>query len=67
MPRDSTHFDRAAELADELHAALRLPPADLLEMFGQLTIVGLAASVESHLAIAEALRGTVYVANANAV
>lgn len=67
MPRESPHFDRARALAGQLLALEA--ELDELELDGlqKVELLKARAALEGALAIAEALRGVVYTANANAV
>ena len=67
MARPTPYYDRCVELLDELEAYLELPDDDLVISDPRMRLTALTAGVLSHLAIAEALHGVVYVANANAV
>ena len=67
MARSTPYFDRCAELLSDLEAYLELPDDDLVISDPRMRVTALTATVTAHLAIAEALHGVVYVANANAV
>jgi len=67
MARPTPLYDRALELLSELEAYLELPDDDLVISDPRMRVTALTANVVGHLAIAEALHGVVYVANANAV
>lgn len=67
MARATPHLDRARELVAELDAELELPDSDLETGLRRHEATLDAAIVHAHLAIAEALHGVVYVANAHAV
>jgi hypothetical protein len=67
MARDTPLYDRARELLSELESYLELPDDDLVISDPRMRVTALTAHVVSHLAIAEALHGVVYTANAAAV
>jgi hypothetical protein len=67
MPRPTPIYDRARELLEELEAYLELPDDDLVISDPRMRITALTVNAAAHLAVAEALHGVVYVANANAV
>jgi len=67
MARETPIYDRAVELLSELEAYLELPDDDLVISDPRMRVTALTAHVVSNLAVAEALRGVVYVANADAV
>lgn len=67
MPRPTPHLDRACELLGQLERELALPSSvrDAGDPDVRLTVA--TAMVAANLAVAEALHGVIYVANANAV
>ena len=67
MARPTPHLDRAGALLESLQAPLKLPTYAVAfpERARERELA--AAIVASNLAIAEALHGVIYVANANAV
>ena len=67
MARTTPHLDRARELLGEVEASLELPSSVLDASDDGVRLTVAAAMIASNLAIAEALHGVVYVANANAV
>ena len=67
MARPTPILDRARELLDEVEATLELPSSVLDASDHGVRLTVAAAMIASNLAIAEALHGVVYVANANAV
>ena len=67
MARATPIYDQALENLDELHDYARLPDADLSVTDARMLLCCHLAIAQSSLAIAEALHGVVYIANANAV
>lgn len=67
MPRPTPHFDRARELLESIEETALLPSSVLDASDDGVRLQVAAAMVASNLAIAEALHGVIYVANANAV
>lgn len=67
MTRPTPHLDRAHDLLAEVEASLELPPSMLDASDDGVRLTVAAAMIASNLAIAEALHGVVYVANAHAV
>ena len=67
MARPTPHLDRARELLAEVEASLDLPSSVLDASDDGVRLTIAAAMIASNLAVAEALHGVVYVANANAV
>lgn len=67
MPLPTPHLDRARELVDDLQAPLRLQEYRNAYPLQHRELVAQVALAESLLAIAEALHGVVYVANAGSV
>jgi hypothetical protein len=67
MPRPTPFYDRAAELADELEQYLRETDPEGGMRDERVRLVAALSVAHAHLAIVEALHGTIFVANANAV
>lgn len=67
MPRPTPYLDRARELLESIEETALLPSSVLDASDDGVRLQVAAAMVASNLAIAEALHGVVYVANANAV
>lgn len=67
MSSPSHHFDHARRLLEELEAEVDGPDSDLERGVTRHEVTADAAIVEGLLAIAEALRGTMYVADAGKV
>lgn len=67
MARPTPHLDRAVELATDLRAHLAIANSHAISDERAAQLAYMLAIVEAHLAIAEALHGVIYVANANAV
>ena len=67
MARATPIYDRARELLSELEETALLPSSVLYASDDGVRLLGVSAMVASNLAVAEALHGVVYTANANAV
>ena len=67
MPLPTPHLDRARELLAAVEETALLPSSVLDASDDGVRLQVAAAMIASNLAIAEALHGVVYVANANAV
>jgi hypothetical protein len=67
MPRATPMLDQAKSDLDELVAWSQLPDADLPSLTSRFEVDAAVATAAALLAIAEALHGVVYVANAGAV
>jgi hypothetical protein len=67
VARSTPYFNLSVELLAELEAYLELPDEELVISDPRMRITALTATTAAHLAIAEALHGVSYIANAKAV
>lgn len=67
MARETPIYDRARALLEQLEETALLPSSVLDASDDGVRLMVASAMVAANLAVAEALQGIVYVANANAV